>query len=156
MQDRLKFRAWHKTRKKMYEVLHLHIGTYDNGGDWATAKGFNIITQQDMHILIQPKDCILMQCTGLKDKNGKLIYEGDLLRYPAKDEWHKKNFCAREVFWHDNDCCESHIGWQMHRVHNFGCLAGENVNPFDYQFKPKNVSKMEIIGNIYELIKEAQ
>lgn len=60
MEDRLKFRAWHKTRKKMYEVLHLHIGTNDNGGDWATAKGFNIITQQDMHIQIQPKDCILM------------------------------------------------------------------------------------------------
>lgn len=81
MIDRFKYRAWDKKRKRMYEVLHLHTGTYNNGGDWATVKGFNIITQQDVHIQVQPKDCILMQCTGLKDKNGKLIYDKDLIRY---------------------------------------------------------------------------
>jgi len=52
MNDRFKFRVWHKKRKKMYEVLHFHVGTYDNGGEWATVKGFNIITQQKIHIQI--------------------------------------------------------------------------------------------------------
>ncbi|MCM1003601.1 MAG: YopX family protein [Candidatus Gastranaerophilales bacterium] len=80
MQDRFKFRAWHKKRKKMYEVLHLHVGYYSYGGDWVTAKGFNIITQQDMHIQIQPEECLIVQCTGLKDKNGvNLLFEYDII-----------------------------------------------------------------------------
>lgn len=56
MTSRFKFRVWHKKRKKMYEVLCLHVKTLFNGGEWVTAKGFNIITQQDIHIQVEPKD----------------------------------------------------------------------------------------------------
>ena len=135
MQDRFKFRVWHKKRQKMYDVLHLHTATWENGGEWVTAKGFNIITQQDIHIQIESKDGILMQCTGLKDKNGKLIYEGDIVEI-----MHYKGEKA-VVYWDDEKCCFK--------------LKGKKI-AYNALITIRN-DYFEVIGNIYdnqELLKE--
>jgi uncharacterized phage protein (TIGR01671 family) len=124
----IKFRAWHKKRKKFYEILHLHLKTIMNGGIWATCEGYNIIEHQEIHIQIQPKDCEIIQYTGLKDKNAKEIYQSDLV----KDE----HGFTKEIVW---SCYE----WR---------LKGHDVSyPIvSYESDIPGHADLEIIGNIYE------
>lgn len=61
-----KFRFWHIEKKKMYEVLSIHLTT-----GMAEVEGGKYFVLQDG---------FLMQSTGLLDINGKEIFEGDVVR----------------------------------------------------------------------------
>lgn len=127
-----KFRCWDKKRKRMYKVLHLNLNSHD--GIWATVEGKDIIEDKNIHLQVQPKDCVVMQFTGLLDKNKVDIYESDIISVEygrGKIIFHAGCFM---IEWIDDK--EANMEWlgMYHKTHQLG--------------RPRE--DVEVLGNVFE------
>jgi uncharacterized phage protein (TIGR01671 family) len=112
MTREIKFRAW-------------------DGGMMCTGFGVSAINGMavtreavgDYYDTITQPDWKVMQYTGLKDKNGTEVYEGDVLGYGKEKAPHK-------------------VQWDS--------VRGRWVWNNDFPFSVTELRKLEVIGNIYE------
>lgn len=128
----IKFRAWNTEINKMGSALPLKVWTDD------------IATEIGRKKYLRDKDnIILMQFTGLKDKTGKEIYEGDILRWRVRERL--GGFCEQL------DVVEFLRGSFITRQHN-GDRNYENdiESVFDDGNYEQITKESTVIGNIYE------
>lgn len=131
MQDRFKFRGKEIDNNQWYYGSYLYLHNPPKY-DW---NGTKHESKEDVHFIIDEKDMnyrvypeTVGQCTGLKDVNGKLIYEGDIVRDISTQTVYKVSYkkCA---FYLEN---KEYVGY-FHELSQ--CFS---------------ISRIEVIGNIYE------
>ena len=126
--SRFKFRAWLKNRIELCKVLSIHFG-----------KTTIVISVQDgvgkTWFELGNENAELMQYTGLKDKNGVEIYEGDIVRFEAI-EWTGNNG-DRVEYQGVVEYSEEHIAFSYKLPTGLEAIPYESTN-------------IEVIGNIYE------
>lgn len=111
----IKFRAWSQDSKTMGESFDLrdelttdHFA--DNTDRWLT-------------------DTVFMQFTGLKDKNGVEIYEGDIVRYATGEVWQVSWSKRLAAFIYKNDDKRLSSHEQTMDMHGVEVIGNVHENP---------------------------
>lgn len=130
----IKFRAWNTQENRMLYREFFDMNWYTTEkNDETGSHCWGAISGGQRNFLR------VMQYTGLKDKNGKEIYEGDILR--SQDNQYGRPVIVDSVFWNDDYGC-----WSMLNTQNevMGSKWGNEILEQFLRFGA------EIIGNIYE------
>lgn len=124
----VKFRAWHKTWEEMGKVKRIR---FDDEGNITTV----LVKGQAFGSNVHLEEIELMQSTGLKDKNGKEVFEGDIFT---------NGIDVMSMKRHDT------LGFYIDFKGKIEFLAdGADLEEFEEDTK-EIANSIKIIGNIYE------
>lgn len=146
MQREIKFRAYHQKLKRTLEVIIIDFEQMEfTACELPENSSINELENRD-YFWYELENCNLLEYTGLKDKNGKEIYEGDI---------------TKEIF--EFECEIDDIEKMRHHeiisqvIFRQGCFGLMDSNFIEEDFQPFSdfhfeslTEHIEIIGNIYE------
>lgn len=126
MQDRFKFRVWNKEQNRFHHSFCCDI----------TASGTLVISQgiEGKKYIVDDDNYVVQQCTGLKDKNGKLIYEGDIIQIPDDYDTYGMFACEKREIYFNEGGFRLKPKWDKNSRGNW----------------LEDTKDFEVIGNIYE------
>lgn len=125
MNTQIKFRAWDKVNNRMIIVQQLYYPYWVCG----------YVEHGECDITLQMDKFYLMQFTGLQDRTGKYIYDGDILKIIDPDPDQEIEWISKVKF------TNAHFAIKIPEQEYEYMSLGHAV---DYEFE------FEIIGNIYE------
>ena len=153
----IKFRAWDKTGKGMGKVNYIKYSDVQYNQISARFKQKEK-TVDDWFIYGDENGCdniILMQYTGLKDRNGKEIYEGDIIRFTWEEDscWGKQGTYTAYIRFNRGTFEVVYIG-KKYLIEDGNQTGSDGLNYFmDWS------EDVEVVGDIYttpELLKAGE
>lgn len=133
----MKFRVWDRVRKKMYVLDYMGITQRHFSNPVLVFGNKEQIVDEvfDDYLLEGSfEDYVIMQFTGLKDKNGKGIYEGDIVNAIAEEDYQEETRTSDVIFAKD-------FQWQIRYRKCY-----EHGLPVNWG----GWASLEVVGNIYE------